>query len=172
MDLKILAWNVGILVAIGGVCAVVVGLAIGAANGGSGAASVVFNAGVFTLVLSTGVAAAVTRIDLRPFALAVGLLAGLGGFVTGISEPFLLIASSVALAGSMLAMRHPRAGIVLMLVPAVAGWLAAPSLYSIPARMLIGASLLLTLHLAWARFASGRPGTAALRELESRELSE
>ncbi len=172
MDWMSLAWNVGILVAIGGVCAVVVGVAVGSANGGSAATFVLFNAGVFTLVLSLGLAASAARVNLQRVAMAAGVVGAVAGMATGFWAVFPPLLSIVALAGAAVAMRHPRASVVLMLTPAVVGWLAAPSLYSIPARVLVGACLLLAVHLAWTRFARDRPGTVALRELESRELSE
>ena len=157
MDLKNLAWNVGILVGIGGVCALVVGLALEASADGRKAASFVFNTGVFTLVLTLAVAMPKAKIDLRRLALAVGVAGACAGLVAGVSEPFLLIASVVALAGAAISTRYPRASICLMLVPAVAGWVVLPSIYSIPARILMGASLVLLVHLTRARFSQNKP---------------
>ena len=172
MDLKNLAWNTGILLAIGGVCAVVVGLALGASANGSSTASVVFNVGVFMLVLMLAVAISTSKIDLRRIALAAGMLGALGGLVIGNYVPFLLIASLVALVGAAVATRHPRASICLMLVPAVGGWVEVPSLYSIPARVLTGACLALLVHLIRARFSPSKPALESGREVDSRKLSQ
>ena len=172
MALMSLRWNVCLLVALGGVCALVVGVALLSSNYGSGTASSVFNAGVFTLVLSLAVAASVAKVNLRRLAMAAGLFGAVAGIFTGFWAVFPPLLSIVALAGAGLATRHSRASIVLMLVPAIAGWLAAPSVYSIPARVLISASLLLAVHLVWARFAGDESRMVAVRDFESQELRE
>ncbi len=166
MDLKRLTWDIGILVAMAGVCAVVVGLAFGASDYGGRIAAVIFNLGVFALVLSLGVAVSLAKINLRGLALFVGLLGASGGIFAGFWALPLLLLSLVALIGSALATRSPRASIPLMLVPAVMGWLAVPSLYSIPARVLMAASLMLAVHLIWAYFAQDKPDLGTRRELD------
>ena len=158
MDPKSFALNVCIPLAMGGVCALVVGMALGGSGNGTLSASVVFNAGVFALVLTLAMTMLMAKFDARRAALVAGMSGALSGLVVGASTPFLLIASVVALAGAAVAVRHPRAGICLMLVPAVGGWLEEPSIYSIPARVLMGASLVLLVHLLWVL--SYRQGTA------------
>lgn len=170
MDLRNISWNVGILVGMGGVCALVVGLALSA--NAVAAAPVVFNAGLFVIVLTLATAASAIRMDLRRPALAAGLAGGVSGFVVGVTEPFLVIASAAGLIGAAIATRHPRASICLMLVPAIAGWMALPEVYSIPARILLGAALVLLVHLAWPRPVGDRSSLESGSEIEFRELSD
>ena len=171
MDLKSLTWNVGILVAMAGVCAVVVGLALGG-SGYGGIASVIFNVGVFSLVLSLGFAVLVAKMNLQRLALIVGLLGASGGVFTGFWAVPLLLLSLVALIGAALATQYPRASIPLMLAPAFMGWLAVPSLYSIPARILMAACLILALHLIWAHFIQDKPSIGTKGEIEGYDPSD
>ena len=172
MELKGHYWSIGILVAMAGVCAVVVGMALGAAHEGSRVASVIFNGGIFTLVLTLGVAAMSLRVDLRQPSLLAGLVGASTGIYMGFWTVFLPILSVVALTGAAMATRHQRASIALMLVPAVMGWLASPAHYSIPARILIGASLLLAVALVWSRLPGGRSSLETTRPMDSLEISD
>ena len=172
MELKSHLWSIGILVAMAGVCAVVVGMALGAAQDGTGIASVIFNGGIFTLVLTLGVAAMSLRVDLRQPSLLAGLVGASTGIYMGFWTVFLPILSVVALTGAAMATRHQRASIVLMLVPGIMGWLASPAHYSIPARIMIGASLLLAVALLWSRFAGDRSSLKTGREMNSLETSD
>ena len=166
MELKSHYWSIGTLVAMAGVCAVVVGMALGTAHDGTVIASVIFNGGIFTLVLTLGIAAMSLRVDLRQPSLLAGLVGASTGMYMGFWTVYLPILSLVALAGAAMATRHQRASIVLMLVPAVMGWMASPAHYSIPARILIGASLLLAVVLVRSRFAGDRYGLETGRGYE------
>ena len=172
MELKSHNWSIGILVAMAGVCAVVVGMALGAAQDGSIIASFVFNGGIFALVLTLGVAAMALKMDLRQPALLAGLVGASTGIYMGFWTVFLPILSVVAITGAAMATRHQRASIVLMLIPAIMGWMASPAHYSIPARILIGASLLLTVTLLWSRYAGDKSSLETGRAMDSLDVSD
>ena len=139
-------WNLAIIAAMAGTMLIVVGLLLGVVDVGENILSFIFGTGLVTLALSLTVAFA-AKTNFARIALLAGLLGASGGIAVGFFVVTLMVVSLVALVGAGLATQAPKFSIPLMFLPAIIGSIADPYLFWIPATLLIGASLLVFLHL-------------------------